>query len=71
MRLLFLFFVLLLAAHPGSAQSATTRDTVPPDDSLVLRREVQDAQTKTALPYLSLVLKTEKDSAFVAGANWC
>jgi outer membrane cobalamin receptor len=40
MRLSILFFFLLPAARPGIAQSATTRDTVPPDDSLVLRREV-------------------------------
>ena len=29
--------------------------------------KVQDAETKAALPYLSLQLQTEKDSAFVAG----
>lgn len=40
MRLSILFFFLLSAARPGIAQSPTTRDTVPPDDSLVLRREV-------------------------------
>lgn len=38
-----------------------------PGISVTLYGNVQDAQTKTALPYLTLVLKTEKDSAFVAG----
>lgn len=53
-----LLFVLLMALVPVA---------LPAQNLVTLYGNVQDAQTKTALPYLTVVLKTEKDSAFVAG----
>jgi hypothetical protein len=41
------------------AQAATS--------GVTLFGRVQDAQTRAALPYLSLQLQTERDSAFVGG----
>ncbi len=38
-----------------------------PANGVTLSGKVEDAQTKAALPYLSLRLQTEKDSAFVGG----
>ena len=38
-----------------------------PASGVTLSGKVQDAQTKAALPYLSIRLQTEKDSAFVGG----
>lgn len=60
------FLLLLLPVFFAATLPAQT-----PASGVTLYGKVQDAQTKTALPYLSLVLKAEKDSAFVAGANWC
>jgi len=54
----FLFFSIFFAATV-LAQS--------PVNGVTVYGKVQDAQTKTALPYLTLVLKTEKDSVFTAG----
>lgn len=39
----------------------------PSGSGITLSGKVQDAQTKAPLAFLSVVLKTEKDSAFVAG----
>lgn len=39
----------------------------PSGNGITLSGKVQDAQNKTPLAFLSVVLKTEKDSAFVAG----
>ncbi len=52
---------------PLSIFFATTVLAQTTGSSVTLYGKMQDAQTKTALPYLSLVLKTEKDSAFTAG----
>jgi hypothetical protein len=56
-------FVLLLlsvcVASTGLAQSPAT--------SVTLFGKVQDAQTKSALPSLTVQLRTEKDSVFVGG----
>ena len=41
---------------------------LPSGNGVTLSGAVQDAQTKAPLAFLSIVLKTEKDSAFVAGA---
>lgn len=40
---------------------------LPSGNGVTLSGAVQDAQTKAPLAFLSIVLKTEKDSAFVAG----
>lgn len=40
----------------------------PSGNGITLSGKVQDAQTKAPLAFLSVVLKTEKDSVFVAGA---
>jgi len=40
----------------------------PSGSSITLSGKVQDAQAKAPISFLSVVLKTEKDSAFVAGA---
>ncbi|MCW5924500.1 MAG: TonB-dependent receptor [Saprospiraceae bacterium] len=58
---LILFPVLLCSAL------APTLYAQAPGSGVTVHGNVQDAQTKAALPYLTLVLKTEKDSAFVAG----
>ncbi len=52
---------------PLSVFFATTVLAQTTGSGVTLYGKMQDAQTKTALPYLSLVLKTEKDSAFTAG----
>jgi outer membrane receptor protein involved in Fe transport len=46
---------------------ASTALAQPSTSGVTLSGKVQDAQTKAALPYLSLQLQTEKDSAFVGG----
>ena len=46
---------------------STTVLAQTPGGGVTLYGKVQDAQTKTALAYLSLALKTEKDQAFVSG----
>lgn len=46
---------------------ASTLLAQAPTNGVTLFGKVQDAQTKAALPYLSLQLQTEKDSAFVGG----
>ena len=56
--LLTLLFALCFA-RTASAQSATA--------GVTLSGKVQDAQTKTPLPFLTLQLLTDKDSAFVGG----
>ena len=38
-----------------------------PTSGVTLFGKVQDAETRAAVPYLSLRLQTEKDSAFVGG----
>lgn len=61
---------ILLILFPALLCSALVPDTLYAQASssgVTVHGNVQDAQTKTALPYLTLVLKTEKDSAFVAG----
>ena len=45
----------------------TTLHAQTPANSVTLFGKVQDAQTKAALPLLTLQLRTEKDSAFVGG----
>ena len=45
----------------------TTLYAQTPANSVTLFGKVQDAQTKAALPLLTLQLRTEKDSAFVGG----
>lgn len=54
-----LFLFLIFFAKIAPAQN--------PNSGVTLYGKVQDAQTKTALAYLSLALKTEKDQTFVAG----
>ena len=56
---LLLLLISLCVASVAAAQS--------PVNSVTLFGKVQDAETKAALPFLSLQLQTEKDSAFVAG----
>lgn len=51
----------VFAFAPLSARAQT------PTSGVTLFGKVQDAQTKTPLPYLSVQLQTEKDSAFVEG----
>lgn len=45
-----------------------TTQTIAQNSGIALSGKVQDAQTTAPLAFLSVVLKTEKDSAFVAGA---
>jgi hypothetical protein len=56
---LLLPLVCLCAPSTIPAQAATS--------GVTLFGRVQDAQTRAALPYLSLQLQTERDSAFVGG----
>ena len=56
------FLSLLISLCVASTVLAQT-----PTNGVTLFGKVQDAQTKAALPYLSLQLQTEKDSAFVGG----
>jgi len=56
----FLLLLLLLS-------TATTVFAQIPATGVTLFGKLQDAETKAALPYLSLQLLAEKDSAFVAG----
>ena len=46
---------------------ASTARAQVPTDGVTLFGKVQDAQTKTALPFLTVQLLTETDSAFVGG----
>ena len=48
---------------------ATTVLAQTPTSGVTLFGKVQDAQTRAALPYLPLQLQTEKDGAFVEGAD--
>lgn len=57
----FSFLLLLLPACFATTTSAQT-----PGSGVTLSGKVQDAHTKAALPYLGLLLKTEKDSVFIA-----
>ena len=57
----FLVLVLLLCTGAPTARSQT------PAAGVTLFGHVQDAQTKAALPFLTLQLQTERDSAFVGG----
>ena len=57
----FLVLVLLLCTHAPTALSQS------PTAGVTLFGHVQDAQTKAALPFLTLQLQTERDSAFVGG----
>ena len=50
-----------------SLSFAKTALAQTPTAGVTLSGKVQDAQTKTALPFLTLQLLTEKDSAFVGG----
>ncbi|MFN8348438.1 MAG: outer membrane beta-barrel family protein [Spirosomataceae bacterium] len=57
-RLLLLTFLLLLLEN----------DTLyAQNKGVTLSGKIQDAQTKAVLPYVNILLKTESDSAFVAG----
>ena len=57
----FLALVLLLGTSAPMARSQS------PAAGVTLFGKVQDAQTKAALPFLTLQLQTERDSAFVGG----
>ena len=57
----FLALVLLLGTSAPMARSQS------PAAGVTLFGKVQDAQTKSALPFLTLQLQTERDSAFVGG----
>lgn len=59
-RAVLLCLLLRLAAPTAAPAQA-------PAGGVTLFGKVQDAQTKAPLPYLSLQLQTEKDSAFVGG----
>ena len=50
-----------------SLSVASTMPAQTPTNGVTLFGKLQDADTKAALPYLSLQLLTEKDSAFVGG----
>lgn len=56
----WLALVLLLCASAPMALSQSPA-------AVTLFGKVQDAQTKAALPFLTLQLQTERDSAFVGG----
>ena len=58
-----LFRSLVLSLGCASAVAAQV-----PAGGVTLSGKVQDAQTRAAIPYLTLQLQTERDSAFVAGA---
>jgi hypothetical protein len=57
----WLALVLLLCTYAPTARSQT------PAGGVTLFGKVQDAETKAALPFLTLQLQTERDSAFVGG----
>jgi len=59
-KLLVPFLLMVFFTTPMIAQ-------LPSGNGVTLSGAAQDAQTKKALAFLSIVLKTEKDSAFVAG----
>ena len=58
------FFLSLLLF---SLSVASTARAQTPTNGVTLFGKLQDAETKAVLPYLSLQLLTEKDSAFVGG----
>lgn len=58
----------LLASFLFVALSGAQAIAQNPSGAVTLSGKVQDAQTKAPLAFLSVVMKTEKDSAFVAGA---
>lgn len=57
-------FVVLLVLALGNALPLVAQS---PSNGVTLFGKVQDAQTKAALPFLTLQLQAEKDSAFVGG----
>ncbi|GAB4490306.1 MAG: TonB-dependent receptor [Saprospiraceae bacterium] len=57
----------LLATLLFMAISVAQATAQNPSGSITLSGKVQDAEAKAPLAFLSVVLKTEKDSAFVAG----
>jgi hypothetical protein len=57
----FLALVLLLSTYAPTALSQS------PAAGVTLFGKVQDAETKAALPFLTLQLQTERDSVFVGG----
>ncbi|MEO5590114.1 MAG: TonB-dependent receptor, partial [Gemmatimonadaceae bacterium] len=59
-RSFLLLLLVCMCAPPSMAAQSTT-------GGVTLSGKVQDAATKAALPYLSLQLQTERDSAFVSG----
>ncbi len=58
---------LVLSLLLGQAVFTPTALAQAPAAGVTLSGKVQDAQTKAALPFLTLQLQTEKDSAFVGG----
>ncbi len=56
----FLLFTVMLQVFIPAADAQIT--------SVTLSGKTQDAQSRTVLPFVSVVLKTEKDSVFVVGA---